>query len=134
MGDPGSVRLPPRPPAWRLALRGLAIAQEVGAVYLRLLRGVPVEERARKMRETFARLGPAFVKAGQALATRPDEGLPPEALVELAKLQDRMAPFGEREARAVLERELGRPLEELFSELDTREPIAAASLGQVQGG
>ena len=75
---PGSVRLPPAPPAWRMALRLSTIAVELAIVKLRHVRGVPIEIRARKMRECFIRLGPAFVKAGQALATRPDAGIPPE--------------------------------------------------------
>ena len=56
------------------------------------------------MRETFIRLGPAFVKAGQALATRPDV-FPPEACVELAKLQHQMPPFDTDAARAMVEAE-----------------------------
>ena len=47
-------------------------SRELAALRWRLFRGVPIDVRARKMRETFVRLGPAFIKAGQALATRPD--------------------------------------------------------------
>ena len=75
---PGSVALPPRPAAWRMGLRAAVIASELGAMQWRRARGVPTEARARAMREAFVRLGPAFVKAGQALATRPDAGFPPE--------------------------------------------------------
>lgn len=57
--------------------------------------------------------------------------MPPEYLVELALLQDRIAPFSTELALDIIEQELGIPIEELFSEI-TPQPVAAASLGQVQ--
>ena len=125
---PGSVPLPPAPPSWKMSMRVGTILRELGAMRLRLLRGVPIEIRARKMREGFVRLGPAFIKAGQALATRPDMGVPPKLCEELAKLQYEMDPFPSDEARRVISEQLGGlPLEELFSELSD-EPVEAASL------
>ena len=100
-----------------MGLRLTTILKELGAMRWRLFRGVPIGERAIKMRETFIRLGPAFVKAGQALATRPDAGFPPEVCVELAKLQDKMPPFPSDEAYRLIEAELGAPVDKLFSEL-----------------
>lgn len=110
----------------------LVISKELGLMRLRFARGVPIEERALKMREAFIRLGPAFVKAGQALATRGDV-VPREVCVELAKMQDRMPPFSTREAMAVVEAELGAPVSVLFHSLSDA-PVAAASLGQVYRG
>ena len=82
-----------------------------------------------RLRLTLERLGPTFVKLGQVGSTRPD--LIPEDIVdELRKLQDDVAPFPDKEAFATIEAELGAPISELFAEFD-REPIAAASLGQV---
>jgi hypothetical protein len=75
------------------------------------------------------RLGPTFLKLGQVLSIRPDV-LPPAVLRELSRLQDGVKPFSTAEARQVLEREMGRPVDEIFSEF-SREPIAAASLAQV---
>jgi hypothetical protein len=75
---PGSAPLPPRPAAWRLCHRALVLGAELGAMQWRRHTGVATVERAVKMREAFIRLGPAFVKAGQALATRQDAGFPPE--------------------------------------------------------
>ncbi len=56
--------------------------------------------------------------------------LPPPVMAELAALQDNMPTFPTVEARALIEKELGRPVEEVFSEFG-REPVAAASLAQV---
>ena len=60
---------------------------------------------------------------------RPDVR-PPAVMAELAALQDNMPTFPTVEARALIEKELGRPVEEVFSEFG-REPVAAASLAQV---
>jgi ubiquinone biosynthesis protein len=74
-------------------------------------------------------LGPTFVKFGQLLSTRPDL-LPPEIIAELVHLQDDVPPFPYALARAVVEEDLGLTLERLFESFE-REPIAAASIGQV---
>jgi len=84
--------------------------------------------RARTLRETLLDLGPAFIKFGQMLSTRPDV-LPPAYVEELAALQDRVPPAPWSEAREVLEGELG-PVDEVFQEFE-REPISGASIGQV---
>ena len=92
-----------------------------------------VEENARKraaeLREKLTRLGPAFVKVGQALSTRPDL-LPTQYLEELSTLQDALPTFADADAFALVEKELGRPLETMFQKISPS-PIAAASLGQV---
>lgn len=74
-------------------------------------------------------LGPSFIKLGQALATRPD--IIGEAVAgDLTALQDRLPPFAGSEARAIIEQQLGAPLDSLFAEFSD-EPIAAASIAQV---
>ncbi|MFO0037837.1 MAG: ABC1 kinase family protein [Synechococcaceae cyanobacterium] len=88
--------------------------------------------RARECAELLAALGPAFIKAGQALSTRPDI-IPPLLLDELAQLQDQLPGFDSRLAMACIEEDLGQPIEAVYSQLD-REPISAASLGQVHRG
>ncbi len=88
--------------------------------------------RARECAELLAQLGPAFIKAGQALSTRPDI-VPPLLLEELAQLQDQLPGFSSALAMACIEEDLGAPVDAIYAQLD-REPISAASLGQVHRG
>ena len=88
--------------------------------------------RAREAADLVASLGPAFIKAGQALSTRPDI-VPPLLLEELAQLQDQLPGFDSALAMACIEDDLGQPVNEFYAQLD-REPISAASLGQVHKG
>ncbi|KAG2697910.1 hypothetical protein I3760_07G127200 [Carya illinoinensis] len=85
--------------------------------------------RAVELRRIFTRLGPTFVKLGQGLSTRPDL-CPTEYLEELSELQDALPTFPDDEAFSCIERELGLPLDSIFSSISPS-PIAAASLGQV---
>jgi len=89
-------------------------------------------ELARDATGVMERLGPTYVKVGQMMSIRPDV-FPPAALEEFGRLQDAVPPFSSDEARASLSRELGRPWEEVFSEL-SEEPVASASLAQVYRG
>jgi len=81
------------------------------------------------IRRALERLGPTFIKAGQAVSTRTDV-IPPELARELRKLQDEVPPEPFETIRGVLEAELELPIEEAFATFDP-EPAAAASLGQV---
>jgi len=76
-------------------------------------------------------LGPTFVKFGQLLSTRPDV-IPPDIVVELVKLQDRVSPFPFETVEKVIEEDLGLSLGRAFVSFE-REPLAAASIGQVHG-
>ena len=73
-------------------------------------------------------LGPAYIKFGQVLSTRPDV-VGNELAEQLRVLQDKLPPFSKAEAMAEVEKELGQPTSEIFSEFS--EPIAAASIAQV---
>jgi ubiquinone biosynthesis protein len=81
------------------------------------------------VRHALERLGVTFIKAGQALSTRTDL-VSPALAAELQKLQDSVPPEPFGTVLASVERELERPLEELFAEFD-EEPIGSASIGQV---
>lgn len=85
--------------------------------------------RAVQLKEAISGLGPAIIKGGQALASRPDL-LPSEYLEELQKLQDDVPRFLNQLAFATVEEELGMKFDDVF-ELVEQEPIAAASIGQV---
>jgi predicted unusual protein kinase regulating ubiquinone biosynthesis (AarF/ABC1/UbiB family) len=91
-----------------------------------------VTARAKEAADLVASLGPAFIKAGQALSTRPDI-VPPLLLAELAQLQDQLPGFDPELAMACIEEDLGKAVAEIYEQLD-REPISAASLGQVHRG
>ncbi|WP_415399163.1 ABC1 kinase family protein [Synechococcus sp. W4D4] len=88
--------------------------------------------RAKEAADLVASLGPAFIKAGQALSTRPDI-IPPLLLEELAGLQDQLPGFDSGLAMACIEEDLGAPISAIYAELE-RDPISAASLGQVHRG
>src|SRR3954470_1613281 len=85
--------------------------------------------RGRHLREMLDELGPTFVKFGQLLSTRPDL-VPPDIIAELRGLQDDVRPFPFEHAERVIEEDLGNSLERLFLDFE-REPVAAASIGQV---
>jgi predicted unusual protein kinase regulating ubiquinone biosynthesis (AarF/ABC1/UbiB family) len=88
--------------------------------------------RAVRLREILTRLGPAYIKVGQALSTRPDL-VPPSYLEELTRLQDQLPPFPNEIAFQFIEEELGDRPDQIYAELSDH-PIAAASLGQVYKG
>ncbi|HUG50633.1 MAG TPA: AarF/UbiB family protein [Terrimesophilobacter sp.] len=85
--------------------------------------------QGRALRLALEEAGVTFVKFGQTLSTRSDI-LPPEYLDELSSLQERVPPAPWEGIKELLERELGVPMEDVFSEFDPV-PIAAASIGQV---
>jgi len=88
--------------------------------------------RAVQLREMLTKLGPTYIKIGQALSTRPDL-VPPLYLEELTTLQDQIPSFPNEIAYRFIEEELGYSPEEIYAELSPN-PIAAASLGQVYKG
>ena len=75
------------------------------------------------------RLGPAFIKLGQLMSTRPDI-LAPACVEGLSKLQDDVDPFPFDEVEAIVHVELGIRISKAFTRFDTR-PVGSASLGQV---
>ncbi|MEM9575739.1 MAG: 2-polyprenylphenol 6-hydroxylase [Pseudomonadota bacterium] len=73
-------------------------------------------------------LGPAYIKFGQILSTRPDV-VGDELAVQLRVLQDKLPPFSVAKAKAEVQKELGVAVDKVFSEFS--EPVAAASIAQV---
>jgi len=86
-------------------------------------------EQVRKLRGVVVSLGPFYIKLGQALSIRPDI-LSPRAMVELQQLCDKVPPFDSKLAMLTIEEDLGKRVDEVFSQISP-EPVAAASLGQV---
>ena len=86
-------------------------------------------QRADQLADDLEAMGPAYVKLGQVLSSRPDL-LPADYVKALTRLQDDVKPFPFDEVRAIVEEELGARISKAFLSFDP-EPIAAASLGQV---
>jgi len=82
-----------------------------------------------RIRIVIEELGPTFIKFGQIMSLRPDL-LPEDLLLELEKLQDAVPAIESADVVPVIEKSLGQPVSEVFSEFEL-EPVAAASLSQV---
>jgi ubiquinone biosynthesis protein len=86
-------------------------------------------KKAEAFRARLVELGPAYIKLGQVLSTRPDL-LPPTYIAELERLQDDVDPIPVEQVEEIIEQELGGRLSKLFASFD-EEPLGTASLGQV---
>ena len=103
----------------------------------RLLQGIRLVSSPQEAGETFGtrlrkaltELGPTFIKLGQVLSTRPDL-IGHTVAEELSGLLDEVTPLDFELMRPIIEEELGRPLPEMFSHIETA-PVASASLSQV---
>src|SRR5688500_13561365 len=87
------------------------------------------ENRAVAFRKRLVELGPAYIKLGQVLSTRPDL-LPPSYIAELEHLQDSVPPMELDEVERTVEDELGARINKLFGSFEEK-PLGSASLGQV---
>jgi ubiquinone biosynthesis protein len=129
---------------FRLARAGFVLAREgvfgvvdpaplplPGRIAIRLARLIERRSSAaapNRLANALTALGPSYVKLGQFLATRPDV-VGPALARDLESLQDKMAPFPQAEAEAIVTQALGRPLHEVFTSFGP--PVAAASIAQV---
>ncbi|MCI4645736.1 MAG: 2-polyprenylphenol 6-hydroxylase [Hyphomonadaceae bacterium] len=132
--------------SWRLARAGVALARHdvilpgeyqkrlpvpvrIAGSALRLIGGGARGRPGERLATALEKLGPAYIKLGQFLATRPDVfGV--ETTQDLSRLKDKLPPFKEGQARKALEAEFGEAeAAVLFADLGV--PVAAASLAQV---
>src|SRR2546423_2075635 len=88
-----------------------------------------VKAKAKAFRERLVELGPAYIKLGQVLATRPDL-LPKPYIDELEHLQDDVPQMAFEDVERTIEQELGARISKLFESFE-QEPLGSASLGQV---
>ncbi len=109
----------------------LSIARQDGLLHRRFASsaGIADPEFGPRLRSTLEDCGGMFIKLGQVASTRSDL-LPEPVITELTQLQSSVPPADPDAIRAVVEEELGRPVEEVFATFDWT-PLAAASIGQV---
>jgi ubiquinone biosynthesis protein len=107
------------PPPGQLALRMARLVERRGA------------KSGSRLTRALTRLGPAYLKLGQFLATRPDV-IGVAMARDLESLQDRLPPFSQAEAEAVVAASLERPVTQVFASFGP--PVAAASIAQVHRG
>jgi ubiquinone biosynthesis protein len=88
-----------------------------------------VKARAEAFAKALKSMGPAYIKFGQILSTRPDI-VPPEYIAALESLQDSVEPFSFADVERIVEEELGARISKIFDSFEST-PMAAASLGQV---
>jgi ubiquinone biosynthesis protein len=105
------------PPQLRLLLRLGRLIERPSAV-----------DAKHRLSTTVTALGPAYVKLGQFLATRPDV-VGPALARDLRSLQDSMPPFSQGEAEKTIAAALNKKLCEVF--VTFGQPVAAASIAQV---
>jgi ubiquinone biosynthesis protein len=133
----------PRTHIWRLLKWGRILARHgaLSGIERDPLAPVPVKRLIRLARfgarvprqpayaDAFQAIGPAAIKLGQTLATRPDL-VGERAANDLFRLQDRLPPVPFAEIEATIVQSFGRPIGELFESIDP-EPVGAASIAQV---
>jgi ubiquinone biosynthesis protein len=92
------------------------------------LKGKTYSTGPERLRRICEQLGGAYLKLGQFLSLRSDL-IPTEYCDELKNLQDNVKPFSFDTARAIVNRELGKPLEKVFSNFE-QQPVGSASIAQ----
>ncbi len=105
------------------------VPQKRRLTWLRAEKPVFEYSRWERVRLAVEELGATFIKGAQVLSNRPDI-LPKELILELEKLQDNVPAFKYELARQIIEEDMGKSLETIFSYFNEK-PIGAASIGQV---
>jgi ubiquinone biosynthesis protein len=124
------ARPPKAPPIGRILRTGVDLGSALaGWQLIDKRRGQSRAGLSRRLRKSFERLGPTYIKLGQILSA--GEGIFPAELVDEFKLcRDEVAAETFEDVKRVIEEDLGGPLGDFFAELETK-PIAAASIAQV---
>lgn len=129
---PALVRRRRVPPLARLARSGALLGLAVAGWAAHERRHGGQQSRtgvSRRLRSAFERLGPSYIKLGQVISA--GQGILPDELVaEFSRLRDKVPAAPYEVVVGAVERELGRPLLEVFSRFDAT-PTAAASIAQV---
>ena len=120
------------PPGRRVIRVGAVLGSAIGQWYVGARRKGGAESRAdlsHRLRDAFETLGPTYIKLGQIISS--GEGIfPVELVAQFRLLRDQVRAETFETVRQVVETDLGRPLDDVFSWFDT-EPVAAASIAQV---
>lgn len=109
--------------------RGQTLMRLQGAALDEPVESIGSDEKAEAFKERLIELGPAYIKLGQVLSTRPDL-LPAAYVRQLENLQDSVPPMDFADVESTIEEELGAPINKLFGSFE-RETLGSASLGQV---
>jgi ubiquinone biosynthesis protein len=108
--------------------RPLPLPAKMAIAFGRLIERRTAKDGSSRLAAALTRLGPTYVKLGQFLATRPDV-VGKEIARDLESLQDKMAPFPQAAAEAVVVAALNKPLGEAYASFGPA--VAAASIAQV---
>ena len=108
--------------------RPLPLPAKTAIALARLIERPTAKDGSSRLAAALTKLGPTYVKLGQFLATRPD--VVGKAIArDLESLQDKMAPFPQSEAEAVVAAAFGKPVADVYASFGPA--VAAASIAQV---
>jgi ubiquinone biosynthesis protein len=108
--------------------RPLPLPAKTAIALARLIERPTAKDGSSRLAAALTKLGPTYVKLGQFLATRPD--VVGKAIArDLESLQDKMAPFPQSEAEAVVAAAFGKPVADVYVSFGPA--VAAASIAQV---
>ena len=108
--------------------RPLPLPAKTAIALARLIERPTAKDGSSRLAAALTKLGPTYVKLGQFLATRPD--VVGRAIArDLESLQDKMAPFPQSEAEAVVAAAFGKPVADVYASFGPA--VAAASIAQV---
>ena len=108
--------------------RPLPLPAKTAIALCRLIERPTAKDGSSRLASALTKLGPTYVKLGQFLATRPDV-VGTAIATDLESLQDKMAPFPQAEAEAVVAAAFDRPLAAVYTSFGPS--VAAASIAQV---